>query len=238
MGTAADLSAMIIGCFTTGQAQAALDLVETIVEAGHRYDKAVLVHALPSLAHIFPKQTMWEYILKLSKETTTEDGETHLSSASVGIASNIYNITQSYYFFSDKLGGQYGVADVTDLIQFYRDHSDQLGVMAMLDDIKNVIKLLPAEEKADFFRIFLHHPKRKIRVDAIDRMNEVSGEIDLAEFIPDLEKLKQAGRGPTLEIDWALDWIRKGDFSPVQNNSVALIEKYISSRRGHATLSR
>lgn len=56
VGAAADLSAMIIGCFATGQKQAALDLVETIVEAGHRYDKAVLVCALPSLATYFPSK--------------------------------------------------------------------------------------------------------------------------------------------------------------------------------------
>lgn len=179
---------------------------------------------------------MWEYILKLSRETITEDDETHLSSASLGIASNIYNIAQGYYFFSDKLGGQYGAADVVNLIQFYGDHPDQLGVTTMLDDIKNVIRLLPAEEKADFFRIFLHHPDREIRVNAIDRMNEVSHEIDLAEFIPDLEELKQKGKGPKLEIEWALGWIRKGEFPAVQDNSAALIKKYISSRRGQSTL--
>ncbi len=198
------LASVILACHMRGERELALELIETIVKCADSRDKVVLIDALPLVSHVLPKEPMWNHLLTLSRELHCEVGETFLSNQSLAIAEDIFTFSQGYYFLSDKLGGERSYADIWGLIKFYRDHPDQRGVTLMIYDIGNVIKLVPDDEQPDFIRKFIYHPEREIRNEILGKLNTLSDALDILQFRPDIEQLRDAGKGPTYTIEAVL----------------------------------
>ena len=97
-------------------------------------------------------------------------------------------------------------------------------------NMTNVIKFIPDDEQAGFIRKFIHHPRREIREGAILELQVMSDSFDTTQFIPDLEQLRDQGRGPTHAIECTLSvFNRRGANTTKRIDPVTSVRQYMSA---------